>query len=670
MDANDTNNANMIRKNKKTPSWISLGILLFGIVFSSGILVQAQMPEAPSEAEIEASGLAFPVAELGNCGNKTACKAYCNEPANMPACIAFAKAHGLMNEEKVSRAEKFSERLQAGKTPGGCNSPQSCEAYCSDIAHMDTCLAFAEEQGIRDSHIEEAKKIRAHLKAGGTMPGSCTSKASCEVYCGNFDHADECLAFAETVGIEIQNPDDEFGPKDIKEVRRVVNLMKQGETPGGCKSREACETYCRDQSHFEACIAFAEKAGFVDAKQAALARKTGGAGPGGCRSEGSCKTYCNDSAHQEECFKFAEEHGLVSQEDLKHAKEGFVRLRQGLEQAPPEVAECLKSKLGPNIIQDIQSGTLTPGPEIGDRIRGCFESFGHQSAPIQMFRDAPPKVLDCVREKIGADTFGKLKSGQEEFTPELGDTFRVCFQSMELERGFGGVGGAGSAPGVPGGISGGLKGFLESAPPEVTACLQNNLGDELQRIKAGEPPTDPALRQKIETCFREFSPQRPHTSSPDVPTGERPTIDVRTLPPRILECVNNTLGQGTIEKIYTGEASVDMVKMEQVVETCVREFGTMSTPTSQPAPIDAQPVSPPTTIEPVRSGGTLTPTAPAPFCTDVASCTRVCSDFANPYFNTPECEKMRSGVQAPTSQERNFLRLLGIILIPFLNLGR
>jgi len=672
---------NMIQREPKASLWLALGIIIFSVVLSYGILVQAQVPEAPTEEEIGAAGITFPVAELGNCGDKTACKAYCNEPSHMPSCVAFAKAHGLMNEAEASRAEKFSKELVAGNTPGGCSSPQSCEAYCSDITHMDECIAFAERQGIRDNHIDEAKKIRTHLKSGGTMPGGCTSHTSCEAYCSNFEHADECLAFAEKIGINIGNADEEFGPKDIHEVRKIVDLMKRGEMPGGCRSREACDAYCSDRGHFEECIAFAEKAGFVDAKQAELARKAGGAGPGSCRSEATCRTYCNDPAHQEECFKFAEEHGLISQEDLKHAKEGFVRLKQGLEQAPPEVAECLKSKLGPNIIQDIQAGTLTPGPEIGERVRGCFESFGHSGAPTQIFREAPQEVLSCVRGKLGTDAFEKLQSGQTEFTPELGDTFRVCFQSIEIKRFEGREGGMMGAPG--GGMSsGGLRGFIESAPPEVMRCFENNFGGELTRIKTGEPLTDPALRQKIETCFREFTPH-PRMETPGVPGTEIPQVrpsfpvpssaidgnmireKIQSLPPHAQECVRNSLGDIS--------GGIDPEKARQVIETCMRELGTVNT---QPvAPIGAEPVPLPTNVEPIHSEGTFTPspapTAPAPFCNDIASCTRACSDPAGAYFNTPECEKMRSGMQSTAPQSMNvFDRFLGAISAPFLNVER
>ncbi|MDO8521492.1 MAG: hypothetical protein Q7S52_05250, partial [bacterium] len=64
-----------------------------------------------NEANKESAGIAFPVAELGNCASKEECHAYCDQGENMNQCIAFAKAHGLMNKEEAERSEKFSKRL-------------------------------------------------------------------------------------------------------------------------------------------------------------------------------------------------------------------------------------------------------------------------------------------------------------------------------------------------------------------------------------------------------------------------------------------------------------------------------------------------------------------------------------------------------------------------------
>ncbi|MBI2594875.1 MAG: hypothetical protein HYW38_01280, partial [Candidatus Colwellbacteria bacterium] len=333
-----------------------LFIIGVSLVISYAIIAQAQTE--PTDTEIAAKGITFPISELGNCGSKSECRDYCNQSGNMEACIKFAQTHGLMNSAEADQALKYRQGLASGG-PGGCDSPRSCQSYCSNINNIETCLSFAEKNGLKVPKVDEARKVLAYIKAGGTMPGGCTSEESCKSYCSDFNNAEECFTFAEKVGLADVHAQEGEKIKP-EQFRKFIELAKKGETPGGCKSKEQCESYCSNESNKEECITFGQKMGFMDEKQAEIFRKTGGKGPGGCTSEESCKSYCNDPGNQEACFKFAEEHGLIGKEEIKHAKEGFVRLRQGLEQSPPEVAQCLKSTLGPNIIQDIQSGNLTP----------------------------------------------------------------------------------------------------------------------------------------------------------------------------------------------------------------------------------------------------------------------------------------------------------------------
>ena len=121
---------------------------------------------------------------------------------------------------------------------------------------------------------------------------------------------EECLNFAEKSG---------FLPKDeIEQARKILPLMKNGETPGGCASREQCENYCSADEHLDECIAFANKAGLLSDEEREMIKKTGGKGPGGCRGKAQCETYCEENG--EECFKFAQEHGLMSEKDLEQIR--------------------------------------------------------------------------------------------------------------------------------------------------------------------------------------------------------------------------------------------------------------------------------------------------------------------------------------------------------------
>lgn len=518
----------------------------------------------------------------------------------MDSCIAFAESHGLMNEKEAERARTLRTRLDVGG-PGGCKSPRDCEAYCSSLNNIEECIAFAEENGIEDEHINEGKKMLAHLRSGGTTPGGCNSKDKCEVYCSDVDHIEECIAFAEKVGFEKEFDEDFPEGVDPKVMmRKFAELVKSGESPGGCKSKDQCESYCRNESNVEECISFGRKMGFMNEKEEEMFRKTGGKGPGGCNSRESCETYCNDPSNQETCFRFAEEHGLIPPKELERAKTGMARLRAGTEQAPPEVAECLKSTLGQNIIEDIQAGRLAPGPQIGDRVRGCFEKFSHPEGFEGIFENAPPEVLECVSQKLGADTVAQLKAGEVIPGPEIGDTFRVCFESNRIERG------EGQGPEK-------FSEFLRSAPPAVGQCVKEKLGSEFEEITKGEKPPSSDIEQTIRGCFESFRPahegmmgemrermdgnmefERRHEGDFE---GMRPQeglggaqAGIPQLPPEVLGCVNTALGEGGIERVLRGEASRE--NLEQAIRKCYEEIrNTLPSPLpsfDQPFPVSGQ----------------------------------------------------------------------------------
>ncbi len=497
----------------------SVIVLLGGIALSYGMLVYAQetVSQGPGEEKVQAAGITFPVAELGNCGSKEECKQYCNSPEHIEACVKFAESRGLMEKKEADQARKFGAKIKRGEGPGGCRRPEECRAFCSNVANLEACMKFAEEQGIKDEHVEHGKKILAYKRTGGEMPGGCASEESCRTYCGDFSHAEECFAFAKKAGIlqsrgnagapsgrtglKPVNPEEDL---DEGQFRKLVELAKSGQTPGGCKSKEQCEAYCESGAHVEECVSFGEKVGFIEKDQAEKIRKIGGKGPGGCNSPKSCETYCNNPEHREECFAFAEEHGFIKKEEIEHAKEGMVRLRAGIEQAPDEVKACLRSSLGENIIKDIASGKLLPGRDIGERVRGCFEKFGHGGKPGKMFSDASAEVKSCLREKLGGD-FESIERGKTMPTAETADTFRVCFQKMQFEKGgfdgeFGEDGNRGEQ-GRPGEHA--SRDFLRNVPPAVAECLKAKLGDAGPQ-NTNEPPS--GLKEKMRACFEDFRP--------------------------------------------------------------------------------------------------------------------------------------------------------------------
>lgn len=344
-------------------------LILAGLLIGASVLAAADTATASKVADT----LSYPIAELGDCTDKDNCRLYCEQEANMLACVDFGAGKGMISQEEAKLAKKVIPKIIAGQTPGACKSQAECDSYCqSDPSRLSECVAFAEENGILPpEELAQAKKVASVLKAGGKMPGACTNKVSCEKYCEDAANMEECLDFAEKA---------EILPKDeIAEARKVMKFIQSGETPGGCKTKADCKAYCADDSHFEECISFAEKAGVVSQEEAEIAKKVGGKGPGDCKSQAECDTYCNNPDNAKECANFAIEKGLVSEEEAQKIREGAAELRSSLSKIPadarPEVEACLSSALGADNFAKLKGGEdVSVTKEQGGKIQPCFEN--------------------------------------------------------------------------------------------------------------------------------------------------------------------------------------------------------------------------------------------------------------------------------------------------------
>lgn len=387
--------------------YIGLGLLFLLIA-----VVVPMFVFAASERDIT-----FPIPELGGCVNEEACKTYCDDENNIRACIDFAERHNLLSSEEIDEARKFERVRDVVNGPGGCTTPQSCEAYCNNIAHVDECLAYAEEHGVlEEGDLEEARKVQQALRSGAALPGGCTTKEECENYCDDPINAEECFAFAEAAGF--------IAPEEIEGARQAMRIIAEGRGPGDCTSERECRAYCDDEAHFEECFAFAEEAGFVTGEEAERFRKTGGKGPGGCVRD-ECETYCEDPAHQDECIDFAVEHGFISEEEAENVRKGGF----GSDFEGP--GGCTgKEECEAFCSQEENQQT-------------CSEFFGESSHPRSdeafkdefegghsVFDQIPPEVRSCVEEALGADA-EKLKQGDPRaFAQTLEPVIRRCFENQ------------------------------------------------------------------------------------------------------------------------------------------------------------------------------------------------------------------------------------------------
>jgi len=349
---------------------------IFAAIAVSGMVIAASLAFT---ALAQVSGLAlvkYPIAVLGNCKDQADCKTFCAAPANMLACVNFAGQNGMLSGEELRVSKIVAEKVAAKATPGGCSTKDSCESYCQgNVERLDECISFGEELGvISASDLAEAKKIAVALHSGAQMPGSCKTKQDCENYCSEGAHIDECLNFAEASGI--------IPAEELAQARKVAPFLKNGETPGACKTKATCDAYCTDDANFNECVGFAEKVGFISSEDAAMAKKVGGKGPGGCKSKDECMNYCNQDEHADECAVFAQEKGLLTTEQQEMVSTGIDRLIDGLAQIPEEVkgdvVACLEEKIGKDKFQKVLAKQAMLTQAQGSSIQGCFAGIAEK----------------------------------------------------------------------------------------------------------------------------------------------------------------------------------------------------------------------------------------------------------------------------------------------------
>ncbi|MBI2406326.1 MAG: hypothetical protein HYV25_01960 [Candidatus Harrisonbacteria bacterium] len=445
----------------------------------------AAVPKTPAAARGGAtSAVTYPVPELGNCKNEKECKTYCDDTAHIDACVGFAEAHGLIGSAEAEKGKKFAAALHASATPGGCASEGACRTYCEGGEHLDECIAFGEQNGfLSGEELAMAKKMLPLIKSG-TTPGGCKGKQACELYCGDPAHVDACLAFAETHGV--------IPPEELAQAKKMLPLIKQGATPGRCASKAQCEEYCSSGEHIDECIAFGEKYGVIPPEELATVKKVlplmkAGKTPGQCKTKAACDAYCGVEGHMDECTAFAVEAGFIKPEEAEAIKKAGGKGPGGCKSKSDCEAYCKDQS----------------------HIDECLE-FGVRAGFVT------PEEADMARKVGSAGGPGGCRS-REECEAYCTDQSHADECAAFAERtGLGKPGGGGGAGGIPAGLGGpggcasreaceaycrtnpeACAGF--SAPNREQEEMREELFEgERQRHLQVVPTEDP----KIIACFR------------------------------------------------------------------------------------------------------------------------------------------------------------------------
>lgn len=355
-------------------TFLSAGILGVGLLASVAIIANGAFAQTTPD-------VTFPVAELGNCEDTDACKAYCDDADHLNACLAFAERNNLMSEDEIHTAKKFIEA--GGKGPGGCAGKDACRNYCDDIGHIDECIAFAEKTGIvPPEELAEAKQVQAAIKRG-VKPPACRGKRECDAYCEDPGNMNACVTFGEESGF--------LKGRELDDAKKMLVAIQSGVTPPPCRGREACDAYCSELDHMEACMTFARAAGFMTPEEAENSEKMiaalkKGVKPPACRGREECDTYCALPAHADECVQFAVAAGFMTEEDTRRMEEGREELNQSMQNVPEEAELCLRTALGDDAFEKMKSGQTPPSRDMGEKISSCFRHGGPPEG-----RQGPPE---------------------------------------------------------------------------------------------------------------------------------------------------------------------------------------------------------------------------------------------------------------------------------------
>lgn len=290
----------------------------------------------------------------GGCKSFQECDAFCRNPDNAKTCIEFSVKEGKITQEDadflIKRAQerkgppqgqplrgpkppqpkkpegpqideiKAKQILDERGGPGGCNSMEACEQFCSTQGNEEICMNFAAEHGLMPK--EDVEKFKKVMSATG--PGGCRGRA-CEQYCENPEHGEECLNFATENGF--------MDKEEAEEAKKFMKLAKAG-GPGGCRGQRECDAFCSNPENREECFNFAKNNNLIpqeeiekmEKEREIITKLESAGGPGGCKGPKECFEYCSNPEHMQECFEFGSKQGMIPQENMQRIEE----LRQGM----------------------------------------------------------------------------------------------------------------------------------------------------------------------------------------------------------------------------------------------------------------------------------------------------------------------------------------------------
>lgn len=244
-----------------------IGLTAFTVLLTATTVVFSQpaSPSAETAPDEQASVFNFPIEDLGNCENEEACANYCEDPVNYNSCADFAKKNGFYQDDQTQYAAD--EFWQDAQNELGCNSAETCATFCAEPANYEACSAFAKRNEIPGGYVEEIDPGSVIFEDSQTVLG-CNSPESCLAFCNDPVNAQACTDFANQKGMlggtVSQGPGGCQTPEtcssycsDPANFNECSTFGSGGGTfsgPGGCDSPESCRAYC--ETNYKECRSY------------------------------------------------------------------------------------------------------------------------------------------------------------------------------------------------------------------------------------------------------------------------------------------------------------------------------------------------------------------------------------------------------------------------------
>lgn len=336
----------------------------------------------------------------------------------------------MLQGQDLENAQKALTAINKGVLPPPCRGQEECQTYCSDPPHIDACVNFAVAAGMMSQQDAEIAK-----KTGGKGPGGCASKDQCDAFCNNPDNQQTCFNFSKDNGL--------IPPEELQK-------MQEGQK----QTQQALEN---------------APSQVLDCLNSALGSDTISK-----LKSGELMPSQDIGEKMSQCFsKMGSQNGQSGQPGQPNQTgqmgPGGAAVFPPLSSMPKEMQDCVKSAVGSDLFEKLQSGSVKNEDEAGlfNEAKSCFGKYGPQQqmpgAPAnfatgtgQFFQQGTqglppqqpnnPQAQNCIQQVIGSNqvNFQNLTDAQR---ARISDCM-AQFQSQQGGEGQGnmmppeGVGGA------------------------------------------------------------------------------------------------------------------------------------------------------------------------------------------------------------------------------------